>query len=288
MNHYSSLQTERQYLLTALANEETRAETLIQKLEQTRAKLRELDPDAPREAIQTLKKAAASLVRRLKRCQRSEKAMVNNLAALTIALQTANNEKWRRAEFQNRQMVQAQQYGFTMDGLGQGMQGMNLVSPLTPVTQQGWATPTSPDTWVPSPVSTTSAFVFQDAFGSPLYTPFYETFPSSFMYGQANSQQHQQRRTSFPWLPFQPQPQEQYYSPQQADQVIWPDYSMVGQATQQPTVGDELGPLHTIPERRTPRLKIRTMSLPTVAGKRSSIWTLNSADQRGGHARSSN
>ena len=280
LNHYSSLQTERQYLLTALANEETRAENLIHQLEQTRSKLRDLPEDAPREAIQSLKKTAASLVRRLKRCQRGEKAMVNNLAALTASLQAANNEKWRRAEFQNRQRMQAEQLGLrfndhAMNGMISPMQAMVLESPVSPmsVVQQGWAAPASPTPYMPSPVPSTPGFVYHNAFGSPLYTPFYETFPTTFMYGQGHPQP--------------PLPQEVFYDPQGApSQATSAGYSIACQhPQQQSTTEDELGPLENFGSGKKPTLKVRTMSLPDMAGRRSSIWVLNPAERKGHAAR---
>lgn len=133
---YSGLHHERSYLLSALASEESRAEKLTRSLEATRVKLMTAQADQDHEGAAGLRKIAASITRRLKKCQDNERAMTNNLAAVTSRMQFLEQHQWRRAQFECSQRMQIS----PIDELGLGFQGMTLEPPVS----SSFACPHSP------------------------------------------------------------------------------------------------------------------------------------------------
>lgn len=181
----SSLHQERAYLLSALAAEESRAEQLTFSLDATRTRLAaaEHEEDSPK-AVKTLKKAVTGLGRELKRSQKSQKAMISNLAAVTSRMQMLEQHQWRRAQFEYSQRPH---FPFLND-MNMNMQNLNLVSPITLGHQYQAQSPISPQTpgfahpalQTPMPnIHWTTNYT--NGWSSPLYTPFYgqpyERFP---------------------------------------------------------------------------------------------------------------
>src|SRR3954447_10760764 len=81
MGSQSSLHQERAYLLSALAAEESRGEQLTFSLDAARQKLAAADHgEGSVDEVEKLKKAVTGIARKLKRIQKSRKAMINNLA----------------------------------------------------------------------------------------------------------------------------------------------------------------------------------------------------------------
>jgi hypothetical protein len=128
-HRYSALQQERSYLLSALAAEESRAEHFIRALQSHKAKLQtaESDQDSA-EAVRNLRKASAAITRKLKKCHKSERAMANNLAAVTCRMQMLEQHQWRKAQFEYSQRMQRT----PMYGMALGLQEMTLASPMSP------------------------------------------------------------------------------------------------------------------------------------------------------------
>jgi hypothetical protein len=127
-SRYSGLHHERSYLLSALASEESRAEKETSFLETTRAKLKEAREETDHEAIAALRKRIASTVKRLRKCRQSERAMANNLAAVTARMQFLEQNKWRTAQLEYLHETQRS----PVDGLPLGLQRMTLESPMSP------------------------------------------------------------------------------------------------------------------------------------------------------------
>ena len=178
MQSYSSLHQERAYILSALASEESRSEQFTLTLESLRKKLgkAEQSEDGPN-LVANLKKAIATLLRKSKRSQKNQKAMVNNLAAVTSRMQMLEQHQWRRAQFEYSQQAQFS----SINGIAMGMQDLGLVSPMTSGFACHSQTPISPflQTFTPQLPSTPfippqAAVSFRHPFGSPLYSPFYE------------------------------------------------------------------------------------------------------------------
>ena len=177
MGSQSSLHQERAYLLNALAAEESRGEQLTFSLDAARRKLATAEhSEASSDEVKSLKKTATGLVRKLKRSQKSSKAMVNNLAAVASKMQMLEQHRWRRAQFEYNQHSQLPQ----LNDINMTMQNLALVSPITPSYQYHAQSPISPQTpgfANPTPLipmdnmQWTSSY--GDGWGSPLYTPFY-------------------------------------------------------------------------------------------------------------------
>jgi hypothetical protein len=253
MHTHSSLHQERLYLLSALANEESRGEQLTQSLSRTNAKLKAVtessEPDS--DAAKNLKKAALALHRKLRRSQKSQKAMIANLASVMERVQSLERSQWRRAHAQYSQ----QSLLPNVDALTMNMQNMELVSPVTPSYVYTSQTPISPYTpsFNPYVLPSTPVIRPQDVitygepspWGSPIYTPFYEQ-----QYGWGHGQTHMQT-------------EKQFSGPEwQHDPAIYPsarDYSH-DTAQQHPESGSNA----------------RAMSLP--AHRRSSWWRRSSIE----------
>lgn len=187
MDNHSSLHQERAYLLSALAAEESRVEQLTFSLERTRKKLAAAEhAENPIEAIAGYKKATTSLVRKLSRSQKSQKAMVSNLAAATAGMQMIEQHQWRKAQFEYSQRAQ-----LPVNGMALNMQNLTLVSPMTPGYSFDSGTPVSPFTpalvspmpfmpVLPPVMLAAAAYqmhwtpTYQGTCGSLLYPPLYE------------------------------------------------------------------------------------------------------------------
>lgn len=186
---YSSLHQERSYLLSALAAEESRLEHMTRNLESTRAKLKiaEAHPDSAA-AVGSLKKAAAAVTRKLKKCRKSERAMTDNLAAVTARFRMLEQHQWRKAHFEDPQRTQQ----MSMYGIALDLQEMRLESPISPA--YGYlCTPYPPTSYTMSPLSATppsmpvtpilqpqSTMGMQSAWDTPLPTPYHPRFQSMF------------------------------------------------------------------------------------------------------------
>jgi hypothetical protein len=128
-HRYSALHQERLYLLSALAAEESRAEQMTRSLQTTRAKLMNAaDCEDSTDAVANLRKAASAIVRKLKKCQKNQRAMANNLDAVTSRMQMLEEHQWRRAQFEySQKMLQTPMYGMAM-----GLQEMSLDTLISP------------------------------------------------------------------------------------------------------------------------------------------------------------
>lgn len=270
----SSIQMERQYLLSTLAEEERRTESLAKELENTRIQIRKLDPNGPSKTLRDLNRTAAGLQRRLKSSRKREAAMVNNLAALTSSLQSLDANKWRRAEVRHQQRMQAEQLGLAdpIQMLANKLQGVNLAdyptatAPATPLVYPYTSSFPSPGFLPPTPAS---PFLLHDAYGTPLYSPAYEAFPDQSPYPQHHFGRDQQYDLA--------------NLPQLDMTWAWGDYSMAGQQQryQPPSLApadDRLSPssaprLFQIPAHP------RTMSLPVAEGRKPSIWTIDEEEK---------
>src|ERR1700722_19893628 len=101
MGSQSSLHQERSYLLSALAAEESREEQLTFSLDATRQRLAAADyAEGSVDEVEKLKKAVTGIARKLKRSQKSRKAMINNLTAVTSRMKILEQHQWRRAQFE--------------------------------------------------------------------------------------------------------------------------------------------------------------------------------------------
>ena len=176
MGSQSSLHQERAYLLSALAVEESREEQLTFSLDSTRQRLAAADhAEGSVDEVKKLKKVVTGIARKLKRSQKSRKAMINNLAAVTSRMTMLEQHQWRKAQFEYSRRTQLPSFDDTMN-----MQNLTLVSPGMLGYQYQMQSPISPQTpglVHPVPLSpmpnvqwgTTSG----GGWGSPLYTPFY-------------------------------------------------------------------------------------------------------------------
>ena len=177
MGNQSSLHQERAYLLSALASEESRGEQLTFSLNAIRKRLAAAEhADGSTEAVRSLKKAATGLARKLKRSQKSLKAMINNLTAVASRMQMLEQHQWRRAQFAYNQRSRFP----LLNDMHMNMQNHTLVSPITPTHQYQTQSPISPQTpGFTHPVPLTPvpnvqwATSYGNGWGSPLYTPFY-------------------------------------------------------------------------------------------------------------------
>lgn len=220
----SSLHQERAYLLSALAAEESRGEQLTFSLDAARERLAAAEQaEDSADAVKNLKKMVTSLSSKLKRSQKSQKAMVNNLAAVTSRMQMLEQHQWRRAQFEYDQRSQLP----SLANINTNMRNVSLVSPMTPSYQYQVHSPISPQTpgfahSVPltSMPDTVWATTYADGWGSPLYTPFYA--------------QPYERTQAMNQGPLQ---MMQY--PSQNDEALWRnvDYSSnAGQAPERPSL----------------------------------------------------
>lgn len=181
----SSLHQQRSYLLSALATEESRAEHMTRALETTRAKLRIAEiREESKEAVGNLRKAAAATSRKLKKCQKNQRAMTNNLAAVTACMQMLEQHQWRKAQFEYSQRMQQT----PMYGLSLGLQEMTIDSPMstayghpcTPYAQTSYAM--SPLSVHLAPMPQTPLLQPQSMIGmdigwnTPLPTPYHQQF----------------------------------------------------------------------------------------------------------------
>ena len=93
-HRYLSLQQERSYLLSAIATEESRAERMTRNFEMIRAKMQRAEANEhSAKTVGDLKKAAAAIIRKLRKCYKSEQAMANNLAAVTTRIEMLEEQK---------------------------------------------------------------------------------------------------------------------------------------------------------------------------------------------------
>jgi hypothetical protein len=128
-SEYAALHQHRLYLLEKLAKEEAQGERLANLLEAVKVKLSAVQPPDERPAGKNaLKKSLKSLAYKMATCQRTEKALANNLALLTNRMKFLEHNQWRMA---NASYGQYTQYG-QLDALAANLQDMALVSPLTP------------------------------------------------------------------------------------------------------------------------------------------------------------
>lgn len=126
---YSSLHQERSYLLSALAAEESRYEYLSRTLENTRAKLQIVEAQEDSAAVtKKLRKGVTAITRKLKRSRKCERAMANNLAAVTAHMHMLEQHHWRKAQLEYSQMMQLT----PIAGMALGLQGMTLEPSLCP------------------------------------------------------------------------------------------------------------------------------------------------------------
>jgi hypothetical protein len=196
MGSQSSLHQERTYLLSALAAEESREEQLTFSLDSTRQRLAAADhAEGSVDEAKKLKKAVIGISRKLKRSQKSRKAMINNLAAVTSRMKMLEQHQWRKAQFEYSRRTQLPSFDDTMN-----MQNLTLASPSMPGYQYQMQSPISPQTpglAHPVPLSpmpniqwgTTSG----GGWGSPLYTPFYAQpyeWPQVSYQGPLQAMQH--------------------------------------------------------------------------------------------------
>jgi hypothetical protein len=142
MGGQSSLHQERAYLFSALAAEESREEQLTFSLHATREKLAAAEHEDSTEAVKSLKKAVTGLARKLKRSQKSQKAMINNLAAVTSRMQILEQHQWRRAQFEYNQRCQF----LFLNDINMNMQNLTLISPIRQSHQYQSQSPISPQT----------------------------------------------------------------------------------------------------------------------------------------------
>ncbi len=177
-SNHSSLHQERAYLLSALAAEESRGEQLHFSLDATRKKLKAAEhEEGSEDAVKNYKKAVAGIVRKLRRSQKSQKAMINNLAAVTSRMQLLEQHQWRKAQFEYSQGAQYP----SIDIMAANMQNLALVSPITPgcaFQSQTSINPFTPGFISPLQLTATPTTqwttAYEQPWGSPLYTPFYE------------------------------------------------------------------------------------------------------------------
>jgi hypothetical protein len=176
MGGQSSLHQERTYLLSALAAEESREEQLTFSLNATKEKLAAAEHEDSTEAVKSLKKAVAGLTRKRKRSQKSQKAMINNLAAVTSRMQILEQYQWRRAQFEYNQRCQ---FPFLND-INMNMQNLTLISPIRQSHQYQCQSPIGPPTpGLAHPVPPRPMLNAQwttnhaDGWASPLYTRSY-------------------------------------------------------------------------------------------------------------------
>ena len=148
IDRFSSLHQERAYLFAALANEERRAEQLTRSLQTVKSRLEKLDISNSTEGVPELKKSASSLTRKLRRCHKSEKAMVNNLAAVTARTQELESYQWRKAQHSYNQRMHC----VNMNGLMSGMQGLSMYPPTSPYVLSPF-NPTLENPWPHSPMT---------------------------------------------------------------------------------------------------------------------------------------
>ena len=103
--------------------------------------------------------------------------MINNLAAVTSRMQMLEQHQWRKAQFKYSQRAQYP----SIDGMATNVQNLALVSLMTPGYAYQPQPPMSP--FMPgfvSPLQLTNvpttqwATAYEQPWGSPLYTPFYE------------------------------------------------------------------------------------------------------------------
>jgi hypothetical protein len=188
-HRYSALHQERSYLLSALATEESCAEHFIRALQTTKAKLKiaESDQDSA-EVVRNLRKAAAAITRKLKKCHKGERAMANNLAAVAWRMQMLEQHQWRKAQFEySQRMQQTPMYGVVL-----GLQEMTLASPMSPaygypctpyparlyaMSSPSGRLPSMPATPLLQPQQMVS---MEDAWNTPLSAPCYEQFQTQY------------------------------------------------------------------------------------------------------------
>jgi hypothetical protein len=146
-SEYAALHQHRLYLLENLAKKEAQGERLANLLEAVKVKLSAAQPPGERPTSKNaLKKSLKSLAYKMATCQRTEKALADNLALLTNRMSFLEQNQWRMA---NANYGQSTQYG-QLDALAANMQNMALVFPITPgfpITprhSQGFVSPITP------------------------------------------------------------------------------------------------------------------------------------------------
>jgi hypothetical protein len=221
-HRYSSLHQERSYLLLALATEESRAEHLSRCLETITTKLKTVEAhEDSTDAVGNLRKAAAAMNRKLRKCYRSERAMVNNLAAVTACMQMLEQHQWRKAQFDYSKRIQQ----MPVFGTGQGLHELTL-APLIPPAYSYPCTPCPPSSFAMSPLTPTYPSMpatpmlqpqtlpsMENVWNAPMSTPYYEQFQmpldTSTPYNTPQPGMHAL------WQPvgFHPSPQTTYKEP---------------------------------------------------------------------------
>ena len=213
LSGHSSLHQERAYLLSALASEESRMEQLTVSLDSVKHKLIDTEsgsnPD-PEEAAR-LKRVIRGLTRKLERSQKSQKAMVNNLAAVTSRMVMMEQHQWRKAQYEYEQ----RSYVPLMNSFGYNMPNTGLASPMMtpyasfpqPVVSPFSATqiysPMMPMTPMPNPIQTPQENPgVLEQWGSPLYTPFYgQSHGRHAVQGSANETHYEVPSVPTYWPP---------------------------------------------------------------------------------------
>ena len=173
----SSLHQERAYLLSALAAEESRGEQLTFSLDAARRRLAAAGhAEGSVDEVKELKKAVASIARKLKRSLKCREAMINNLVAVTSRMKMLQQHQWRRAQFEYSQQTQLPSF---ID-MTTNLQNPTLAAPTTSGYQYQTQSPIIPQTpGMVHPVPLNPMPHIQwgatsgGGWGSPLYTPFY-------------------------------------------------------------------------------------------------------------------
>lgn len=134
-HRYSSLHQEHSYLLSALAKEESRLAHLSRTRESVRAKLVIAEAHgSSAEEVGRLKKAVAAISRKLKQCHKSERAMADNLSAVSERIRMLELHQWQKASFEySQKMYQTPTHGMVL-----GFPEMTLELPISPACMYGW------------------------------------------------------------------------------------------------------------------------------------------------------
>jgi hypothetical protein len=186
-SEYAALHQHRLYLLEKLAKKEAQGERLANLLEAFKVKLSAAQPPDEKQASKNaLKKSLKSLAYKMATCQRTEKALADNLALLTNRMNFLEQNQWRMA---NANYSQSTQYG-QLDALAANMQNMALVSPITPgfpITpgySQGFVSPMTP--MYPYPAFAPTSESYQMFSPTPMLQP-YASMPYGNMFIQQPS-----------------------------------------------------------------------------------------------------
>lgn len=128
-SEYAALHQQRLYLLDSLAKQEARGERLANLLEAVKVTLSVAEPaEEGRGSKKALKKSLKTLAYKMTACQKTEKALADNLALLIARMNLLEQNQWRMASADYNQFTK---YG-QLDGLATSMQNIAVVSPMTP------------------------------------------------------------------------------------------------------------------------------------------------------------